>query len=56
LEKVSYYINKLPSLYAVNACKCAAIIYLDIHHFRRLSLAVEENDKHYSPVFTWCTL
>jgi len=29
---------------AVNECTCAAIIYFDRHQFRRLSLAVEEND------------
>ena len=31
---------------AVNACKCAAIIYFDRHQFRRLSLAVEQNNRH----------
>jgi len=29
---------------AVNGWKCAAIIYCVRHQFRRLSLAVEEND------------
>ena len=28
----------------LNECTCAAIIYFDRHQFRRLSLAVEEND------------
>jgi len=29
---------------AVKECMCAAINYFDRHQFRRLSLAVEEND------------
>ena len=40
---------------AVN--KCATIIYFDRHQFRRISLAVAENNfVHCSPVFTGCTL
>jgi len=50
LNKLSYFnqsilFGRSENIFFVkNECMCAAMIYFDRHHFRRLSLAVEENN------------